>query len=417
MGYFAYKAVGKGGAHVSGTIEASDRRSAVVALSGRGQFVIELAETAGPNGGTKAVLDLSRYLSLGLGGVGSKDILAMTTQLSTALRAGLPLLNGLELIRDQQHKPAMREMLDELVKAVSSGQSLSEAMGKYPKVFSPLYLSMIRVGETGGLLEATSTQLAAILGRDEKVKTSMKNASAYPIFVLCLGLVSVTIVITWILPKILATISGGVALLPWPTRILLAVSDFVKALFTSFVGWLAIVLIVVGLYYLVRWMKSEGRIRWDTFKLKVPVLGSVLRTIAVGRFARTLGSLTKGGVTILEALSVVRDTLGNELLGREIDSVAEKVKHGESLGGPLGESGYFPPLLVQIISIGEQTGKLDELLLNAADTFDSDADAAINRFMAIFPAILILLLALVIGFIIAATLLPVVMMSLGAGTF
>jgi len=142
-----------------------------------------------------------------------------------------------------------------------------------------------------------------------------------------------------------------------------------------------------------------------------------LRTIAVGRFARTLGALTEGGVIILEALSVVRDTLGNELLGREIDAVAEKVKRGESLAEPLSESGYFPPLLVQIVSIGEQTGKLDELLLNAADTFDAEADSAISRFMAIFPALLILLLALVIGFIIAATLLPLVAMTFGGGVF
>jgi type II secretory pathway component PulF len=361
---------------------------------------------------------LDRILKFGSRGISSKDILAITTQLSTALRAGLPLLNALELIRDQQSRQKSgREMLDEIVKAVRSGQSLSESMGRYPKVFSPLYLSMIRVGETGGLLEATSTQLAAILSRDEKIKANMKNASAYPIFVLCLGLVSVTIVITWILPKILATISGGVAVLPWPTRILLALSGFIKGLFTSFLGWLVIVLIIAGLYYLVRWTKSTGKIKWDAFKLKVPILGSVLRIIAVGRFARTLGALTKGGVTIIEALGVVRDTLGNELLGREIDCVAEKVKRGESLGGPLGESGYFPPLLVQIVSIGEQTGKLDELLLNAADSFDADADSAINRFMAIFPAILILLLALVIGFIIAATLLPIVVMEMGGGKF
>ena len=440
MGWFFYKAVGKGGGHVTGTIEASDRKSAVVALSEKGEFVIEMAEAppsrsppvvaiaktgplrrakegAGANGGRKTVLDLSGIVKFGSRGISGKDILAITTQLSTALRAGLPLLNALELIRDQQHKAGMREMLDEIVKAVRSGQSLSESMGRYPKVFSPLYLSMIRVGETGGLLEATSTQLAAILGRDEKIKANMKNASAYPIFVLCLGLVSVTIVIMWILPKILATISGGVAVLPWPTRMLLALSGFIKGLFTSFLGWLVIVLIIAGLYYAVRWTKSTGKIKWDAFKLKVPILGSVLRIIAVGRFARTLGALTKGGVTILEALGVVRDTLGNELLGREIDGVAEKVKRGESLGGPLGESGYFPPLLVQIVSIGEQTGKLDELLLNAADSFDADADSAINRFMAIFPAILILLLALVIGFIIASTLLPIVVMEMGGGRF
>lgn len=417
MGQFSYKAVDRGGGHVTGTIEAPDRKSAVVTLAEKGQFVVELIEGAGVDAAKKAAAEVSGLVRFGSRRINSKDILAITTQLGTALRAGLPLLNSLELIQQQQQKAGTRQMLEEIVKAVSSGQSLSEAMGKHPNVFGPLYLSMIRVGETGGLLEQTTTQLAAILGRDEKIKTSMKNASAYPIFVLCLGLISVSIVITWILPRILATISGSIAGLPLPTRILLALSGFFKALFTTFLGWVAIAGIVAGLYWLLKWRKTRGRLKWDGFKLKVPIFGSVLRSIAIGRFARTLGALTKGGVTILEALSVVRDTLGNELLGREIDSVAEKVKRGESLGGPMGESGYFPPLLVQIVSIGEQTGKLDELLLNAADTFDADADAAINRFMAIFPAILILLLALVIGFIIAATLLPIVMMSLGAGTF
>jgi len=420
LGWFSYKAVDKGGGHVTGTIEAADRRSAVVALADRGHFVTELAEeirATGVKGREKAPLDLSGFVRFGSRRVSSKDILAMTTQLSTALQAGLPLLNGLTLIREQQHRPAMKEMMGQLVNAVSSGQSLSEAMAEHEKIFSPLYLSMIRVGETGGLLDETTAQLAGILNRDEKIKTNMKNASAYPLFVLTIGLVSVVIIITWILPNILTTIGGGIAVLPLPTRILMALSGFTKTLFTKVYGWLAMVLFVVGLYYLIRWTRTEGRIKWDAFKLRIPVLGSVLRTIAVGRFARTLGALTKGGVIILEALSVVRDTLGNELLGREIDTVAEKVKRGESLAGPLGESGYFPPLLVQITSIGEQTGKLDELLLNAAETFDAEADSAISRFMAIFPAILILLLALVIGFIIAATLLPIVVMELGGGAF
>ncbi|MHC4489114.1 MAG: type II secretion system F family protein [Planctomycetota bacterium] len=418
MGQFSYKAVDKGGGHVRGTIEASDRRSAVVALANKGQFVTDLVEAAqapGVNGGEKAALDLSRFVRFGSRRVSSKDVLAMTTQLSTALRAGLPLLNGLELIREQQHKVAMKEMMGQLVEAVSSGQSLSEAMAEHEKVFSPLYLSMIRVGETGGILDETSAQLAGILSRDEKIKTNMKNASAYPIFVLCVGLASVVVIITWILPTIIGTIGESGMLLPWPTRMLLGMSEFTKALLTKVYGWTILVLIGAGLYYLIRWTKSEGRVKWDAFKLKIPVLGSVLRTIAVGRFARTLGALTKGGVIILEALSVVRDTLGNELLGREIDAVAEKVKRGESLAEPLSESGYFPPLLVQIVSIGEQTGKLDELLLNAAETFDTEADSAINRFMAIFPALLILLLALVIGFIIVATLLPIVVMTVGGG--
>ncbi len=148
--------------------------------------------------------------------------------------------------------------------------------------------------------------------------------------------------------------------------------------------------------------------------MKIPILGHVLRTIAVGRFSRTLGALTQGGVTILEALNVVRGTLGNEILGAQIDHVAEEVKRGESLAAPLDACGYFPPLLVQVVAVGEQTGTLDELLLNAAETFDEEADAAISRFMAVFPAVLILLLAVVVGFIIIATLLPMVTLQLGS---
>jgi type II secretory pathway component PulF len=418
LGQFSYRAVDQAGAHVAGVVDAADRRSAVAALTGRGHFVTELIEDGQRRdaaGKSPAGFRLPRLPHWVGGRVSSKDVLAITTQLSTAVRAGLPLLNCLELIRKQQRKPGMRRMFERLTKSVSSGKSLSEALSEYT-AFSPLYLSMIRVGETGGILEQTSTQLAAILAREERIKTNMKNASAYPIFVLCIGLVSATIIVTTILPRILATVDVGVAALPLPTRILLAVSGSMRALFTSFGGWIVLLGLVMGLYAFRKWTRTVGRLAWDSFKLRIPILGSVLRTIAVGRLARTLGALTKGGVTILESLSVVRDTLGNELLGREIDTVAEKVRRGESLADPLEQSGCFPPLLVQIVAIGEQTGKLDELLLNAAETFDTDADAAINRFMAIFPAVLILLLAIVIGFIIAAALLPIVMMSLGAGT-
>jgi type II secretory pathway component PulF len=311
----------------------------------------------------------------------------------------------------------MKKLMAGLVDSVSGGQSLSEAMGKHTGVFSPLYLSMIRVGEMGGILEKTTLQLTSILQRDDHIRTNMKNASAYPIFVMVLGFVSVGVIIAFILPKIINTIIGGMAVLPWPTRLLLGMSHFLTWCFTSVYGWGAMIAIIAGLVYLWRWIRTDGRLQWDSFKLRVPVLGSVLRTIAVGRFTRTLGSLTKGGVPILESLGIVRDTLGNEMLARQIDDAAEKVKTGSAVGPALQESGYFPPLLVQIVAIGEQTGQLDELLLSAADTFDEIADAAIARFMAVFPALMILVLALVIGFMIVAILLPIAMMSLGAGVF
>lgn len=413
MGQFSYKAVDRTGGHVTGVVDATDRRSAVASLADRGHFVTDLAEQGRDK---RSALERRPLPGLGGGRVASKDLLAITTQLSTAVRAGLPLLGCLKLIGKQQHKPAAKALLENLVSSVSSGASLSEAMSEHERVFSPLYISMIRVGETGGILEQTSTQLAAMLDREEKIKTNMKNASAYPIFVLAIGLVSAVVIVTGILPKILATVDVGVAAMPLPTRILMGLSDFTRTLFTHVAGWIVLATAAASLVALVRWTRTAGRLSWDRFRLRIPILGSVLRTIAVGRFARTLGALTQGGVTILEALAVVRDTLGNEALGREIDEVAEKVKRGDSLAAPLEESGCFPPLLVQIVSVGEQTGKLDELLLNAAETFDNEADAAINRFMSIFPAVLILVLALVIGFIIAAALLPIVVMSLGAGT-
>jgi len=420
LGQFSYKAVDQGGGHVAGTVEATDRRNAVAVLTDRGHFVTQLTEKT--SGGEKAGEETSQgelsglaHITIGGGRITGKDILAMTTQLSTAVRAGLPLLNCLELIRKQLRKPAMQRIFDHLIKSVNSGQSLSEAMAAH-SVFGPLYLSMIRVGETGGILEETSTQLASILNREEKIKTNIWNASAYPIFLLLMGLVSAVVIVLGILPKILGTVDIPIAAMPLPTRMLMNISGLVRVLFLTPPGWLLLVAVGVALFTFRRWTKGAGRLEWDAFKLRIPVFGSVLRTIAVGRFARTLGALTQGGVTILEALGVVRDTLGNELLGREIDEVAEKVKRGEALADPLEASGYFPPLLVQIVAIGEQTGKLDELLLNAAETFDTDADAAISRFMEIFPALVILISALVIGFIIAAALLPIVMMSLSVGS-
>jgi len=411
LGQFSYKAVNQAGVHISGMIEAPDRRSAVAVLAEKGQFAVEVkdaSETEGGSGVEKALQEFGKVFKFGSRRITGKDILAVTSQMSAALRAGLALLDALKVIRDQQRKAGMRQLLGELVNSVSGGQSLSEALAGHERLFGPLYISMVRVGETGGILDQTTQQLSQILARDDKIRTSIKNASAYPLFVLCLGLVSAVFVITWVLPNVLRAIGGGVEMLPVPTRVLLGLGTLIKLY-----GWLVLILLAAGGYFLRKWVKSEGRVKWDAFKLRVPILGSVLRTISVGRFARTLGALTKGGVTILESLGVVRDTLGNELLAREIDEVAERVKTGSSLAAPLETSGLFPPLLIQIVSIGEQTGKLDELLLDAADTFDEEADAAVAKFMAIFPAVLILLLALVIGFIIAATLLPIVIMELG----
>lgn len=410
MAEFSYNAVNNSGEAVSGMITAVDRRSAVSELAMKGLFASEMTEKREKASGGEGVSLLEWLKSFFTRSrVTGKDVLILTTQLSTALRAGLPVLNAMEILIAQQQKPATRELLNHLADAVRSGLSLSDAMAERPRVFSQLYISMVRVGEAGGLLDQTMLQLNKLIARDEKIKSNMKNAAAYPIFVLTVGIASVVIVLTKILPKIVDTIGGGGALLPLPTRMLMGLSDFLIAY-----GWFVAFLIAVAAYVFTRWKRtSQGRLAWDGFKLRIPILGPVLKTIAVGRFARTLGALTESGITILKALSVVRDTLGNEMLGIQIDDVASRVKGGESVAEPLADSGLFPPLLVQIVSIGEQTGKLDELLLNAADMFDEDADAAVTRFMAVFPAMLIMALAMVVGFIIAATLLPIMGLEIG----
>ena len=414
MANFRYSAVTDSGQTVSGNIDASDRRSAVATLTDKGHFVTFLLdgeETSGKSQKTKLSPLASEKSGFHSSRITGKEILSFTGQLGTALRSGLPLMDCLSIIRQQNQKPSMKNLLTELIESVSSGDSLSDALGQHPKLFSPMYQAMVRVGETGGILEQTIAQLTQLLGREEKVKSNIKTASAYPLFVLCLGIASLIVIVTWLLPKIIGTIGVSDTLLPLPTRMLLWISNFTKDY-----GLFIVIGIAVVIYAVKKWARTpQGKISWDSFKLKIPIWGPVLRSIAVGRFARTFGALTKGGVVVLEALTVVRDTLGNEHLACQIDTVLERVRHGEPLAEPLAESGRFPPLLVQIISVGEQTGKLDELLLNAADTFDSEADAALDRFMAILPAVLVLILALLVGFIVVATLLPIVGMELGVG--
>ena len=404
MALFEYTGVDASGQSIKGEIEAVDRKVAIAELSSRGQFASKLAEKgtgeeAGAEGGS---------FGFGRSRVTDKKVLEMTSQLATALKAGLPILSALEILKSQQKNERMYELLDELSTAVSSGQSMSEAMARHPDIFSTLYVSMVRVGETGGILDKTMQQLVKLMAREIKIRGNLIGASIYPLFILTVGLASMVVILVWVLPKIIDTIGMEPAMLPLPTRILMGLSHFLLSF-----GWLVAIGVGLGLYVFIRWKRSPaGRLALDGFKLKLPLFGNVLKTLSVGRFARTLGALTASGITILEALQVVRDTLGNEVLAVQIDEVATKVKTGSNLADPLEQSGMFPSLLVQIVSMGEQTGCLDELLLNAAETFDEQADTVVSRFMAVFPSILILCLALLIAFIIMATLLPILTMDL-----
>ena len=401
MPTFQYQALNRSGSTVKGSIDADNPRVAKAILAEQGVFVdsISLAE---PTAEIAVTSSVKRSYKLKLS---EKYRVELIRQLATALHAHLPLMSALQVVGQQNARPAVGQLVAEMSDSIKSGQSLSYAMGLYPQIFNQLDISMVSVGESAGTLDQSMLQLADLSEASLETKNEITTASLYPAFVLILGLVSVSIIVTFILPGILTTLAADVETQPWPTQVLFAISNFFK----SPPGWIVLGLGAALLVLFKQWRKSSrGKYLWDGFKLRMPVIGPVQQKWAVARLARTLGTLTRGGVHIVEALQISRNTMGNEALAREIDCCAGKVRTGSSLAEALGESKRFPPLLIQIVMMGEQTGEFAEMMLSAADAFDRDSRVAIKRFMAIFPATLILILALIIGFMVAGTLLPIV---------
>jgi general secretion pathway protein F len=403
MASFSYNAVDESGKAVSGTIEAPSRGDAIAQLTARKVFVTDMQAKA-----EAAVAPVSgvSFSFLRRRRVPRRARSAMLRQIATALQAGLPLLAALRVVHEQADSESLKTLLHDLAQRVQSGESLSDAMSAHERDFSLLDVSMVRVGETAGVLDQVMGHLADFAEHDLDVREKVRSAATYPIFVLCLAAVSVVVIITVILPRVMGTVMEGLggASLPTPTRILLWLSDFLQSY-----GWLVVLVLIAAGWAFNAWRKRPaGRLALDKFKLRVPVLGTALRRIAVARFARTLGTLSQSGIAILEALQVLRGTLGNEALAQKVDKVAADIKQGQSIAEPLRETGEFPPLLIQVIAMGERTGKLDELLLKTADTYEKETASAIQRVMTILPAVFIVALALVVVFILAAVLLPII---------
>jgi type II secretory pathway component PulF len=405
MPSFRYSALDGTGKAVRGEIDAPARADAIARLAEQDVYVTKLdCEDAGAAAAParRFGLPLRRRVSL-------RSKAAMLRQLATALQAGLPLLSALRVVAQQAESDAMRTLASDLAERVQAGQSLSEAMGAHPREFSRLEASMVRVGETAGVLEEVMGHLTEFAERDVDIREKIRSAATYPVFVLALACVSVVLVVALILPSVIETVteSVGEAVLPAPTRALLGFSELVRAYW-----WALLAGAAAAIWAFRAWLaRPRGRLAWDRLKLRTPVLGRTIRRIAVARFARTLGTLSKSGIQILDALGVLRGTLGNEVLARKIDDVAASITQGQSIAEPLRKTGEFPPLLIQVIAMGERTGRLDELLLQTAEAYEKDTTAAVQRVMTILPAILIVLLAVVVAFVLAAVLLPVVEMG------
>ncbi|MEM6886083.1 MAG: type II secretion system F family protein [Verrucomicrobiota bacterium] len=408
MPHFSYTAVDSSGSQTTGTVEASDAASASAQIKEQGLFPTTVSEAAGPaaTGAAAPKAKKKGSFNLGGGGVKSKVLTVFTRQLATLIDAGLPLLRSLKTLSKQEKNPTLRETMAHLSDSVESGNTFSEALAQHPKIFNKLYVNMVKAGELGGVLEIVLTRLAEFQEKAQRIKGKVVSAMVYPIVVLFIAIGIMAFLLLFIVPKFEKIFDEMLEGEPLPvlTQIVVDISRFVKDQFLIIGG--AVLLIVV--VYQVCKRTPAGAIILDRLKLKLPVFGDLITKTSIARFSRTLGTLVTSGVPILQALSITKETAGNVVLSSAINDVHESVKEGESMVSPLEASGLFPPMVISMIQVGEETGQLPVMLNKVADVYEEEVDVAVAGLTSLLEPIMIVFLALVVGTIVIALFLPLV---------
>ncbi len=348
-------------------------------------------------------MDLSRYLTR----VKSVEIAMMTRQLATLITAGFPLVSGIDALVPQTKSHQLKRVLAQVKDAIVEGQSFAQSLSQYPKIFSPLYINMVRAGETSGTLEIVLERLADIAEKQQDLNNRIQTALAYPLFMSVIGIVVLFVLLTYIVPSITAIFLDMNQVLPTPTRLLLFLSGFFKSF------WWVILMIVVGAgVTLHRVKKTEnGRYVYDKTLLSLPVFGVLAKKLAVARFTRTLGSLLENGVSMLIALDIVKNIAGNVLISNAVQKAAQEVGKGQALWAALNESQVFPQLPIQMIQVGEQSGQLEGMLTKISDVFEKEAENSIMRLTSYLEPVMILVMGCVVGFIVLSICLPIFEMN------
>ena len=408
MPTFRYQTIAAAnGAPGARTIDAVDRASALRALLDRGETPVRLEPVDADDGSTLEQISSapeSSGFSFARRSMSRGELTSFIRELATAINAGLSLVPALRTIARQGRTEGQRAMLNTLIESVERGTTLSDAMRSVGKPFNEMVISLVQAGEVAGRLGEVLSQAAKLLDRDVKLRRSVLAALIYPAIICVFATVAIIVVVTVIVPRVLKAVQGQAVVLPWPTKVVQGIAWF----FGSY-WWLVMLLIAGGLYAWTRLYNRPGpRLKVDTALLRTPVLGPLLRDVAVARFTRTFGTLAGAGLPVLTSLRIVKNTLGNRALEAAIDSVCDQVSSGRTIAEPLEATGYFPPLLVQIVGLGERTGKLDEMLNQAADAFEEKTEQSVKIFTAVLPPILVVVLAMVVGFIVLAVLLPLI---------
>ncbi len=392
MAVFVFSGRTRGGQTVSGEMEAANREAVVARL--RSQQVIATAVRSKPKDITIP----------GLGAkVSDKDIVVFTRQFATMIDAGLPLVQCLEILATQQDNKMLKKTLTEIRQSVEGGSTFAAALKQHPKVFSSLYANMVEAGEAGGILDTILNRLAQYMEKAMALKKKVKSAMIYPSTIVTVAVAVVIFLLVFVIPTFKAMFEGFGAALPLPTQIVLELSRLVIAYF-----WVGIGAIVAAIFGIRWWYgTSSGRTNIDRFLLRMPILGILIRKVAVAKFTRTLGTLISSGVAILDGLDITARTAGNKIVEMAVLRTRASIAEGKTIAEPLRDSGVFPPMVVQMIAVGEQTGALDAMLGKIADFYDEEVDTAVANLTSLLEPMLMVFLGIVIGGVVIAMYLPI----------
>lgn len=402
MPKYAYKAMNKEGKETFGIVEAENQALAINDIRTLGLYPTKVYE-ARKRDEKRARKEKGGLSELYFGGVKVKEIVIMTRQLSTLIDAGLPLLRSINVLISQLKPCKLRDILKEVRDDIQSGATFSEALAKHPKEFDRLFVNMVRAGEVGGMLEVVLQRLAQFMERRQALKRRVKGALVYPVAVLLVATGIVWFLLSYVVPEFAVIFEDFGTKLPWMTRFLIDVGDFAR-----FEWW------KVALYFngTIITIKILGKIHtvkriMDRVVLRIPLVGDLVTKVAVARFSRTLGTLITSGVPILQSLRITKETIGNEVIENAIQKVHDSIKEGDTIAAPLDESKVFPPMVVNMIDVGEETGSLDSMLMKVADIYDAEVEAAVEAMLSLMEPIMIVILGFIVGFIVVAMYLPI----------
>jgi type IV pilus assembly protein PilC len=400
MPNFKYVAKDNSGKTVNGTFEAPDRAQAVDVLRKKNLIIVSVSEAL-PG------LSLSLFSSGGAKKVKSDELVVFSRQLATMVDAGIPLVGALDILGEQIENKSFGETIKKIRNDIETGSSLSEALSKHKRIFSTLFVSMVKAGESSGMLDEILDRLAAYLEKTSNLQKKVSSALIYPAVVSGMAVGITLLLLLKVIPIFKDIFSGFGSELPKPTMVLIAISDIMRKYFL-----MVVIIISVVVVFILRYLKTEkGRLWWDTLMLKMPISGILLKKVAISKFTRTLSTLIKSGVPILNALEIVGKTAGNKAIEIAVDTVRTNVREGESIAEPLARSKLFPPMVVRMISVGEQSGQLEKMLSKIADFYDEQVDAAVSGLTSLIEPLIIAFLGIVIGTIVICMFLPIFKLS------